>query len=226
MCNPNCLRFVTESLSSQDVRGKKVVEVGALDVNGSPRSVVTALAPAEYVGVDVVQGRGVDVVCPVGSLVSRFGEASFDVLITTEMLEHVRDWRGAVSNVKRVLRPGGVLVLTTRSIGFPYHGYPFDFWRFEPEDLRALFGDLEIEVVRDEAPGAFGVFMKARRPSSFAERDPSAHRLHSILTGRREGPMSQRRVDLLHARRRVRHLAASLVPRRLRATLKRLAGRG
>ena len=71
---------------------------------------VDSLGPARYVGVDIRIGPRVDEVVDASDLVQRIGSASFDAVFTTEMLEHVRDWRTVVSNLKRVLRPGGVLL--------------------------------------------------------------------------------------------------------------------
>ncbi|MEZ0346221.1 MAG: methyltransferase domain-containing protein [Infirmifilum sp.] len=64
--------------------------------------------PREYVGVGIEPGLFVDVLAPAEGLVERFGEDSFDVVISTELLEHVREWRLAVSNMKRVLKPGAL----------------------------------------------------------------------------------------------------------------------
>lgn len=41
-----------------------------------------------------------------------FPDASFDAIICSETLEHIPDDRGAVAEIHRVLRPGGLLFLT------------------------------------------------------------------------------------------------------------------
>lgn len=224
MCHASCLAFGRTHIRAEDVRGRDVVEVGSLDVNGSLRGHVESLGPARYVGADVQPGPGVDVVCDAGDLVSRFGEAAFDLVLSTEMLEHARDWRRVVSNLKRLARRGGVLLVTTRSLGFPYHGYPYDFWRYEPDDLRQAFSDCTIELLERD-PEAPGVFLRARVPEAFAERDLSTLALHSMLRGRRARDVGPFDVAWLKARRAARRAGGLILPERVKRFIKeRLLG--
>jgi len=184
MCDPDCLHFAERVLSKADIEGKDVIEVGSMDVNGSVRPIIGQLGPKSYLGVDVVEGPGVDEICNSGELLTRFGPESFDVVATTEMLEHVRDWQETVSGLKRILRKNGVLLLTTRSRGFPYHAFPFDFWRFELDDMRAIFSDMEIEALERDT-SCPGVFIKARKPEAFEENSLDDYSLYCIAKLRR-----------------------------------------
>jgi hypothetical protein len=124
----------------------------------------------------------VDRVCDVSELSRTFGGEPFDVVVTTEMLEHVRDWRVAVRNLKAAVAPRGLLLLTTRSLGFPYHDFPGDYWRYEPDDMRWIFRDFEdVRVAAD--PQHPGVFVRARKPAAFAEADLSGRELFSVVKG-------------------------------------------
>jgi ubiquinone/menaquinone biosynthesis C-methylase UbiE len=70
----------------------------------------------------------------------------FDTVIATEVLEHLRDPAAAISEIYRVLKPGGVCVASTRFI-FRYHPDPQDFYRFTHDSLEHLFrkfGQVEI----------------------------------------------------------------------------------
>lgn len=173
------IQFLKRNLFSQDVAGKLVIEVGAMNVNGSPRGTVMKLKPLEYWGVDCWLGSGVDVVCKADDLEQTFGRESFDVVLTTEMLEHVEDWRLVVNQLKLTVRKGGLLVMTTRSPGFPYHPFPIDKWRYTTEDCRAIFADMEILVLMDD-PLVPGVFLKARKPMDFALKDLSKVQIHTV----------------------------------------------
>lgn len=184
MCTPACLDFIEKSILENDVRDRRVLEVGAQDVNGNCRVIIGKSQPNEYVGVDIASGPGVDTVCRAEDLVNHFGESSFDAVISTEMLEHVKDWRQVVSNLKRVVRPGGVILITTRSKGFNLHGYPYDFWRYEPEDLQVIFADFDIERLERDVPESPGVFMMARRRAT-SELDLSAYALYNVIRRRR-----------------------------------------
>src|SRR4249919_3876522 len=153
--------FAYGALQRSEVAGKDVLEVGSLDVNGTVRPFVQARGPASYVGVDVIAGPAVDVVCDATDLVERFGPDAFDVVISTEMLEHAADWQAAVANMVTALRPGGVLVVTTRSPGFAYH-HPPDRWRFTQAAFSEILDrvGLERRVLMDD-PEYPGVFCKA-----------------------------------------------------------------
>jgi len=106
----------------------RVLEVGSYNVNGSLHDRnISDLCIAEYVGVNIQLQLGyVDAIADASALPSV--DESFDVVIYTETLEHVEDWHSAVTEMKRVLKGGGLLVITTRSPGFPLHSYPCDFW--------------------------------------------------------------------------------------------------
>jgi SAM-dependent methyltransferase len=183
MCHPSCLAYGARVLTPSTIAGRDVLEVGAYDVNGTLRPFVRSLHPRSYVGVDMSSGPGVDRVLDAVDLVRELGTESFDVVITTEMLEHVRDWHTVISNLKRVVRPGGHLLVTTRSAGFPRHDYPGDFWRYEVDDMRRIFGDMSVLSLESD-PEAPGVFLFVQRPQRFVERTPRIALL-SMVTGRR-----------------------------------------
>lgn len=216
MCNSACLDFGRTKLTGADVTGKRVIEIGAVDINGSLRPDVEALGPSEYLGIDIAEGPGVDEVCNVYDLVERYGPESFDVAISSEMIEHVHDWRKAISQIKEILRPGGVLVMTTRSIGFPYHDYPFDYWRYELDDMRAIFSDMTIEALEPDTDDP-GVLVKARKPEGFVENDLSEHALYSMIINDRSKSIEFSRTDYLRLA-----LKTNVVTRKFKGAMRRL----
>jgi len=166
------LEFCKNHIRAEDITGKRVLEVGALDVNGTVRPIVEAFKPKEYIGTDMMEGKGVDFVCDASNLVGRFGEESFDCVICTEVMEHLENWKISVSNIKRILKPGGFLFVTTRAPGFPPHDFPCDYWRYRMLDIKIIFGDLDLESLELDGWGP-GIFMAARKPLMFSERDLS-----------------------------------------------------
>jgi SAM-dependent methyltransferase len=117
MCPRRAARFVACHLAPSDVTDRRILEIGSHDPKGVVRSIVEPLRPREYIGVDLVMGSGVDIVCSAERVLDRFGFGSFDVVVCAEVLEHVRDWRLVAHNLKGVLRGEGVLVATTARAG-------------------------------------------------------------------------------------------------------------
>jgi hypothetical protein len=58
------------------------------------------------VSVDIEAGKFVDIMLPAEKLVEYFGPESFDIEISTELLEHVQNWRLVINNMKSVLKYG------------------------------------------------------------------------------------------------------------------------
>jgi SAM-dependent methyltransferase len=184
MCNVNCIVFGAKNLTKEEIIGKKVIEVGSYDVNGSLRPIVDSYKPVKYIGVDIEKGPGVDVVCSAEDIVENFGKERFDIVISTELLEHVRNWRTVISNIKNICKPNGTILITTCSYGFGYHTYPCDFWRYELEDMKNIFSDCKILVLEKDfrAPQ---VFIKVKKPKKFVEKDLSGYKLYSIIVNKR-----------------------------------------
>lgn len=221
--NQACTDFGVANLTSAEIRGRTVLEVGSQNVNGSLRSHVEALGPARYTGVDMTPGAGVDEVLSAEKLVERFGPDAFDVVISTEMLEHVRDWRAVIGNMKAVLKPGGLLLFTTRSQGFAFHAYPFDFWRYELSDLETLFDDFEIQKLESD-PSEPGVFFKGRKPLAWKPRSLDGYELYSIILRRRAADVRESEVRMFRLLYPARLAAAMVVPQPIRRGIKRLFG--
>ena len=201
MCNVNCIVFGAINLNKEEIKGKNILEVGSYDINGGLRPIVESWKPAKYVGVDIEKGPGVDVVCNAEELLDKFEKNSFDIVISTELLEHVKDWRKAISNIKNICKPNGIILITTRSYGFGYHAYPYDFWRYELEDMEKIFSDCEILVL--EKDPAKGVFIKVKKPNNFIENDLSNYELYSIVANKRVKQIADNDFRSLYFRRLV-----------------------
>ncbi|MGC9107245.1 MAG: class I SAM-dependent methyltransferase [Infirmifilum sp.] len=105
MCHKAVIEFFINTVVCSEFKNKRVLEVGSKYVNGSVRPLIERFCePKEYIGVDIEPGKYVDIILPVERLVEYFGSESFDVVISTETLEHVQDWRKAVYNMKDFLK--------------------------------------------------------------------------------------------------------------------------
>ena len=100
---------------------KKVLEVGSLDLNGSVRRF---FKECEYIGSDVGEGVGVDVVCEGQKYDAP--DNTFDTSISCECFEHNPFWKETFLNMIRMTKPNGIVVMTCATTGRAPHGITSD----------------------------------------------------------------------------------------------------
>ena len=225
MCNMNCLKWAASNLTREELNGKRILEVGSYNVNGSLRYVIGLADIADYTGADIVEGPGVDIVCPAEKLVDKFGKDKFDIVVSTCVLEHIIDWKTAVSNIKNVCKPGGMIMIILPS-KWPFHEHPNDFWRYQLEDVRNIFSDCEI-LHMDEDAGSRKrmVYAKIIKPKKFIENDLAEYSLYSMVTNRRLRELREKDFRNLRYRKFVLSGKMKALEKRLKKGLKKMTGR-
>lgn len=109
-----------------------------------------------YTAFDMVEGPNVDVVGDIHNL--PFEDNSFDTIISTSVMEHVKEpWR-MIEEVQRVLRPGGKCILTTPFM-VPFHADPNDYYRYTTEGGKHLFERVGLEIIESIKYGGMNVVM-------------------------------------------------------------------
>ena len=90
-----------------------------------------------------------------------FPNDTFEAVLCTEVLEHLREPQTALDEMFRVLRTDGRLVLTTRFI-FPIHDAPHDYFRFTCYGLEHLLRRFTMVEMREETDsmGALAIIIQ------------------------------------------------------------------
>ena len=145
-------RITLDRFIAAHATGRPTLDIGAQ--NGPYAS----LFPRR-VGLDIRPGRGVRIIGDAQALGIR--DAAFDVVLCTEVLEHLPEPQRAIDEMYRVLRPGGELLLTTRFL-FPIHDAPHDYFRYTKYGLRHLLRRFEIVELQEEtdAVGTLAVLVQ------------------------------------------------------------------
>ena len=166
---PAVLEFARDIAASFTL-DEPLVEIGARAAEGQEgeadmRGIFRA---KEHIGCDIQEGPGVDRIEDVHHL--SFADNSIGTVICLETLEHVADPLRAVQEMHRVLRPGGLLAISSLMF-FPIHAHPWDYWRFTPEGFDLLLQPFESRLVVAQGwelmpEGVFGIGIKGNAPLS------------------------------------------------------------
>ncbi|MEU0467299.1 methyltransferase domain-containing protein [Amycolatopsis sp. NPDC006131] len=131
------------------------LDLGGADINGTARHL---LPNATWTGLDIQPGPGVDIVADATTWQP---DRVFDVVVCTELLEHVQNWRAVLATAHAALRAGGVLVLTCASNGRRPHGARGDMDPAPGE----WYGNVDWEDIGDELAHLFTEYQVVFNPN-------------------------------------------------------------
>lgn len=129
------LRSLFADLQKASVRARgRMLDLGC---GNKPYEKMFANHVSEHLGCDIVQSNEnrVDVICPATEIPLESG--TFDTILCTQVIEHVADHQGVLSEAFRLLKPEGILIVSA-PMYWPLHEEPYDFFRFTRHGLRQL----------------------------------------------------------------------------------------
>jgi len=129
--------------------GGSVLEVGSYQENDIVRDLL--VNATSYLGVDLREGPGVDLVIEPGRAFYDQHEATFDTVVCCEVLEHDRRPWVTLDGMATALKPGGILLVTCRGFGehgaYGLHRCPTDYWRMHVDAMVGLYEDIGVERI-------------------------------------------------------------------------------
>ena len=93
-----------------------------------------------FKSIDIDPERNPDILMSVNDL--RFPQKSFDTVFLLEVLEHIPDFYNVPNSISRVIKPGGLVIVSTPFI-LGEHDLPNDYYRVTVNGLKYLFRDYE-----------------------------------------------------------------------------------
>lgn len=104
---------------------------------------------SSYVGCDVVQSDKnlVDIISPATDI--PLPDSCKDTVFSTQVIEHVADHQGLLSEAYRILKPGGHIIVSG-PMAWEHHEEPYDFFRFTKYGFEYIFskaGFTDIEII-------------------------------------------------------------------------------
>jgi SAM-dependent methyltransferase len=115
----------------------KVLEVGSWAPPAQKKVRDSFVQVDEYVGLDIVEGPGVDLLASNPYSWHELFDYQFDAIVSAQVFEHNPFFWLTLLNMSLVLKPGGVMLIVAPSAG-KVHRFPLDCWRFYPDASAAM----------------------------------------------------------------------------------------
>jgi SAM-dependent methyltransferase len=114
---------------------------------------------SKYVGCDIVQSseQKVDIICEATNIPEQSDR--YDIVLCTQVIEHVFDHPKVFEEAFRLLKPGGFFIVSSNML-WQLHEEPYDFYRFTRHGFRKLLSNAEFTIKYEKSNGgqwaAFG----------------------------------------------------------------------
>jgi len=134
-------------------KGIKIVDFGCSDMPYK-----SFFKDYNYIGIDIEGNDLADGVVDFDSNSSLDNEVC-EVILSTQVLEHVRKPDNYLKECHRMLKKDGLLVLSTHG-HWIYHGVPTDFWRWTSDGLKEVIKEQGFEIIEFNGligAGAIGI---------------------------------------------------------------------
>ncbi|WP_415325245.1 class I SAM-dependent methyltransferase [Chryseobacterium sp. MMS23-Vi53] len=125
--------FDIRKIIKNEIKGKNVV---ALNLGSGSSDL-----GEDLLNVDLLPYENVDVICDIENI--PFKDNSVDYIINIAVLEHVPNPQKVISEIHRILKPGGKIYCFIPFMQ-PFHASPYDFQRFTYEGMKHQFREFEI----------------------------------------------------------------------------------
>jgi SAM-dependent methyltransferase len=117
----------------------------------------------------------IDILCDICEM-KPIPDESVGLVLNLESLEHLPAPQKAIDEIHRVLRPAGLLILTT-VMHFKIHRCPRDYWRFTPDGIELLLSrfkilDCALEGSLKRPKGIWVTAQKASSPETWGRLPP------------------------------------------------------
>ena len=109
----------------------------------------------KYITIDNHDYPGIDISADITKRIP-LKNKSIDSVVCFQVLEHIKEPKKAIDEIYRILKKGGVCLLTTH-MAAPLHGEPHDYYRFSKYALKELFKDFEYVKIKPNGGAALSI---------------------------------------------------------------------
>lgn len=154
-----------------------ILDIGSLDNTGKNYNYRTIFDNSNwnYTGLDYIDGDNVDILVDDIYNIYEISDDSYDVIISGQLFEHLEFFWITMTEIERILKPGGICCIIAPS-GGPKHGsFEPDCYRFYEDGMAALARYVDFEVLHvstnsdDDAKPWCDTCLIAKKPHTYVE---------------------------------------------------------
>ncbi|MDJ1468596.1 class I SAM-dependent methyltransferase [Cytophagaceae bacterium DM2B3-1] len=139
------LRKLIETVIQKFLKNSKNLVLADYGCGNTPYQPLLHPHVKEYIGIDLEENKRAAIhITPTGKI--QMGDNEVDIVLSTQVLEHVVDPPFYLSEAKRILKSDGMLILTTHGY-WMFHPDPTDYWRWTSAGLQKLISENGFEVI-------------------------------------------------------------------------------